>query len=614
MTHATDLSQLHNESDVEQKVVMPMLTLASPKGCGILPVDIRTKADLRQLTIDKRKNARLFYPDYIVTSHGLPVCIVEAKPPSDTLGDAYREARMYAGELNGLFPSKVNPVAIVVATNGAELWLGPADAATPALQLTFDQLFDPTSEAYAQLRHRLDPEAVSGRTKRLWKRLRAQPFRRAVTLLGGSSVRDEEIGINSFGAGIQMRYRHLFNPSTIAERRHVVRHAYVPSRRRDRYVDPIDKLVRAAIPPSVSDATTFENTTVPRELTGRLQDAKSMLGRIALLIGSVGSGKTTFVDHLQEVSLPAELRESTVWIHLDMNACPSAWSEAQRWVLDELIIACRAAYGDGWDTIDTLRKVYSVELARLERGRLQLLKDDPTEYNRRLEAALADWEADKEVTAVAWARHLSGDRGRALVLVLDNGDRRVRDDQLMIFQMAQWLQTRVKCILIVPLRDVTYDLYRHVPPLDTALKDLVFRIEPPGLSAVLNKRISLVLKEMAEQGASGGGTLRYRTPNGIEVSYPVEKQQEYLEAIKRSVFSHDRFVRRLLMGLAGQDIRRAMEIFLEFCTSGHIGEDDILRMTQGGGDVLPYHVVVRVMLRRNRRFYDGESGFIGNIF
>ena len=48
-----------------------------------------------------------------------------------------------------------------------------------------------------------------------------------------------------------------------------------------------------------------------------------------------------------------------------------------------------------------------------------------------------------------------------------------------MFQAAQWLQNTFKCLVILPLRDETYDNHRNEPPLDTALKDLVFRIEPP---------------------------------------------------------------------------------------------------------------------------------------
>ena len=87
------LDELHNESDVEQKFIWPMLTEALPRGFGFSSVEIRTKANLRQLVIGKRESAKLYYPDYVILISGLPVAVVEAKPPGDKLDDAYREAR-----------------------------------------------------------------------------------------------------------------------------------------------------------------------------------------------------------------------------------------------------------------------------------------------------------------------------------------------------------------------------------------------------------------------------------------------------------------------------------------------------------------------------------------
>ncbi len=89
------LSDLHNESDVEQKLLYPLLTYSSPQGLGFPSANVRTKPDIRGLTIEKRKNRKLYYPDYVVVISGLPMLVVEAKPPDDDLEEAYREARLY---------------------------------------------------------------------------------------------------------------------------------------------------------------------------------------------------------------------------------------------------------------------------------------------------------------------------------------------------------------------------------------------------------------------------------------------------------------------------------------------------------------------------------------
>lgn len=44
------------------------------------------------------------------------------------------------------------------------------------------------------------------------------------------------------------------------------------------------------------------------------------------------------------------------------------------------------------------------------------------------------------------------------------------------------------------MRDNTYDLYRDEPPLDTVIKDLVFRIDPPDLLKVIQARLDYLVR------------------------------------------------------------------------------------------------------------------------
>jgi hypothetical protein len=89
----------------------------------------------------------------------------------------------------------------------------------------------------------------------------------------------------------------------------------------------------------------------------------------------------------------------------------------------------------------------------------------------------------------------------------------------------------------------------------------------------------------------------------------------YLASIFKSLYEYDRLIRSLLLGLAGNDLRKAMEIFLEFCKSGHIGAKEFWKIKAERGQwSLPYYVVTRVLLRRSRRYYDGDNSFLANLY
>jgi hypothetical protein len=598
------------ESDVEQKIVMPLLTSDCPSGLGISPRAIRTKPNIRHFSIGKGKEQKLYYPDYIVVLAGLPVLVVEAKAPGEDLEEAYREARLYAAELNSLYPSSLNPASKVICTDGRQLIAGGWDTTCPehSMAITQNAACDPL---FGGLLEYAGAEALERESEALRARLSKRPLFLPTKLVGGHAVRNEEIEHNTFGAALSMDYRHLFNPTTKEERAYIVRNAYVPSRRRQHYVEPIDKIIRAASPPSEAHATLVQNTDDPREIVDVLRRGREVENQILLLVGGVGSGKSTFVDYLREVALTDDLRQSTVWVHLNMNNAPLSRDLVYDWLMGQIIAELQAQHpSTDFDALDVIKKLYSVEVCRLKKGALQLLERDSQEYNRRLADEILRLQSDKSLTSKALIRYLCAERGKLLLVVLDNCDKRVRDEQLLMFQAAQWLQQEYRCITILPLRDETYDNHRFEPPLDTALKDLVFRIEPPLFDKVLGRRIELALQE-----ANGRRELSYYLPNGMRVEYAASEQAYYLLTILRSVLHHDRLIRRLIVGLAGRDLRRAMEIFLQFCTSGHIGEDEILKIRHSKGMyTLPHHVVARVILRGDRRFYDGDSSYVKNLF
>jgi hypothetical protein len=148
--------------------------------------------------------------------------------------------------------------------------------------------------------------------------------------------------------------------------------------------------------------------------------------------------------------------------------------------------------------------------------------------------------------------------------------------------------------------------------LDTALKDLVYRIEPPPFQEVLRKRLGLVISEARRIGPR---SLCY-IAGGATIQLPVEKLERFLHSMMGSLFDHKQYGRKIITGLAGWNIRKAFEIFLEFCRSGYISEQDIFERQVKSGDLvaLPQSTVARVLLRTNRRYYDGDHSFVKNLF
>jgi hypothetical protein len=604
--------QLLTESDVEQKFVYPFLIADPPGGLGFGKVTILTKHNIRRFSIDKGKQQKSYFPDYMVVIAGFPLLVIEAKKPNEDLQNAYREARLYAAELNAVYPSKLNPVSRILVTDGLKFLAGHADTNEPAVRLEYDD-FDVYSQGFSNLHELLRIETLEAEFVRLSKLTKATRLFKPRKMVGGLSIQNEEVGHNTFGATISAEFSSIFNPLTREDRINVVKNAYVTSKRRTRYVEPIDRVVRASMSPSESQSTTIDDTKKPVEVIAPLRKGRQMEHQVLLIVGSVGVGKSTFIDYLQEVALPEDVRSRTVWVHMNMNVAPVSRENIYDWLRSEIVAGCQSAYqGVDFDDLDTMMAVYSSEISKFNKGIGKLLKSNKKEYNSQLASKLAELEANLHQKAVCHSRYCATERNKLLILVLDNSDKRTRDEQLLMFEAAQWLQKEFRALVVLPLREETYDNHRDQPPLDTALKDLVFRIEPPLFHSVLVRRVQMALNRI---GSGKSKSHRFDTPNGFHVEYSASDQAYFLSSIMRSIFEYDYQVRRLIVGLSGKSLRRALEIFLEFCNSGYISEGIILQIIKSEGKhVLPLELVVTVLVRMNRRFYDSDRSFLKNVF
>ncbi|HHH4560532.1 TPA: S1 RNA-binding domain-containing protein [Enterobacter roggenkampii] len=598
-----------SESDIEQKIIFPFLTKNSVDGLGINKEYILTKRNIKSLEIGKGSTKKIYYPDYLIIINGVPVLLVEAKTPGEDLDSAFQEARLYALELNAKYESGLNPLTKIIATDGYEWLAGEWDNNQGSYRLNE---ISPADKVCANFLEEFSFDSLSKLSEEFIAKSEPKRYWKPRRMMGGKAAQNEEVGHNTFGATLISEYGNIFNPNTLNDRQFIAREGYISSRRRDRYTKPIDKIIRAAQPVSNSDSKLIEDTDNPKEIIDKFRGRSPLENKVLLIVGSVGSGKTTFIDHLKEVALPNDIVDSTLWLRFNMNESPVSSEEVYDWLRGKIIQQCALSYPKiDFDLLDTLKKLYSVQINKFNKGEGQLLAGD--EYNRELYKVIKDCKSDLHETALAYTRYCGTERGKLVVIVLDNCDKRTLPEQLLMFQAAQWLQNEFRSLIILPLREETYDNYRDRPPLDTALKDMVFRIEPPLFNYVLHSRVQLVLKEMTRNSSSN--TLSYSLPNGFNVEYSKDERSYYLTSIVNSIFVHDAQIRRMIVGLSGRNIRRALEIFLEFCTSGHITEDEFLKIRQSEGRyALPLHIVTRVLLRLNRRFYDSDNSYLKNIF
>ena len=608
-----ELKDLITESDVEQKFIYPFLTYAKPLGLGLDDSQILTKSLLRQHQIGKGQSKKYYYPDYLITIRGIPLLVVEAKKPGESMEDAYSEARLYAAEVNAAFPHKVNACNFIMVCNGSETWAGFSDTAEPEIKIVFSE-FEPENIKFANLLDFCAREKLESFANLPYVEARGKAkFNTPVSLLGGKRVQNSELEENSFGRTFIFENRTIFDPETEEARKRVVENAYITSAKREQHIEPMYKEIRKFEIPNIGETTPLATET-PTELVQKLSmrvEKKNEAYSLFLIVGNVGSGKTTFVRYFQNVFLQKnhpELSRLCDWVFVNMNGAPVSPEEIYPWLKQQIIMHLKQNHAEiDFSSIEIIKRVFRKDIKEFESGIGALLADEKVSYNKELYSLLSKKQEDSTSYLESLIAFLKGNGGYLPIVVLDNCDKRDKDAQLLMFQVAQWLRTTFKCLVILPMRDSTYDQYRDEPPLDTVVKDLVFRIDPPDLLKVIQARLDYITRITKQTDTT------YVLKNGLSVVIKQEELIEYFKCIMLAI-RNDRMASLVFYRLSDRNTRNGIQLFEDFCKSGHIQSEDILMIRTVGNDSLPHYKFLNALLRRNRKYYNGEESNFVNLF
>ncbi len=332
-----------------------------------------------------------------------------------------------------------------------------------------------------------------------------------------------------------------------------------------------------------------------------------------LLLGSVGSGKTTFLRYTEEISAKKVIQGHIVWLYLDFKRATES-DRPRDFIFRELLRAIEADQEfelGSWD--NSVKHAYAQFIERAKNGHLRLL-----------------YEADKKQFDIDVAREIAKDRDHIepyvekilaqaankhpVFLVIDNVDQFEKEEsQRDIFVEAQAAAKRMGLSVIMALRDATYLLHRNSPSFDAFQVDSLY-IDAPQVLPVLSRRFSYAKKFLEDKSAE------ITTEGGKR--FQVENLAAFLDTVSASLLKDNNGY--LIEVLSGGDIRRALSLVREFLSSGHTSSDRVLWAHALGSEegpkridkrfAFPRHEIFKACVLGQRRFYREEDSLLPDIF
>lgn len=597
-----------NESDVEQKFLYPLLT--HPSFLDIRGKAILTKRSLGVMQfVSKTTLPKNYVPDYVVFFSGFPTCVIEAKEPEVPVEQALAEARLYASVLNANFPPHTNPVLNVVGCNGREFAFGSWDSNEHKKYSVSELLVG--SEALGQVREALGAVALNQHASKIQRALSKTDFVPPSRYVDGQMFVDR-VRPNALAPYLNPIYEMFFRGEDPEKIQLILERAYVDTAELREYDQVLHAMLRQIERTQYGNYQTIQTDrtheyTLTPEIT-RYESEPDARGRLHLIVGSRGSGKSLFIARFFSYLIPDSLKQRAVWFTLDFNLAPSSIENIEDYICEKFI---ECAQNIGFDPyhIDGLNRIFSVELSRLRKGALSVVRDEH-EQQRLLAAELLRLSADKKNFALRLARHITGEANRPLIVAFDNVDRRESDQQLRIFQAAQWFRSETRAFSLLTLRDTTFERFKNEPPLDAFAQISNFYVRPPRFSLVLQKRLILAVDEglkdisEVEQVSSGGARFKYTK----------DQLGTYLRTVYAALFHNEHQVGRVVDALAERDVREALGMFARILASGHFDADKLIGIGMGGEATISHELLIKILMRADYRIYSEDAGFIHNIF
>lgn len=594
-----------------------------------------TEADTRANVLDRLIHEVLEWPREAVSreryskagfldyefSRGVPILVLEAKAEGETFVVPHRkQSAPQKLKISGTLSSDKPTVAALeqVQSYCNERGVRYAVASNGYSFLLFRAITEGTSWRDGECLVFAGPKVIESNFTQFWNllsyeavkdgklddafRLVSAESRQFIRPIQGIVDTDATYARNSLNLELRPYVDRFFGDIAKQSTIEVLKHCYVHSKPVQVIDSDLGLVIRDLIPRFAANAMqirTFvdaEGGNFTEELRAKL-DAARGTGSVVVIIGGIGSGKTTFLRRFFSVVAPELVATNgpVLRLHLDFLGAPDRVDDLDAFVWRSLSEALRARLPD-LAKRETLEIIFSPQLSILK----TVFGATSTHFESRCNEELFKLATDPKAFCLACLRYVCTLQ-RLPMIVLDNVDQLGNDIQAHIFTTAEYFANHLGCFSILVLREETYAAAQMQKQL-TAYTIKPYHLSSPSFRLMIQLRI-----DYATNDASKAQTTQHHEQTSQEIL-------EFFHLLRSSVFGKNHNIMRLLEAVSFGNMRFALDMFNSFITSGATNMPKILDKFRHGGYNVPFHEFAKSVILGDYRFYKESRSPIMNVF
>ena len=600
---------LHSESDTRAKVIDRMLVhvLNWPElnivrepytDAGFLDYKLVTQRPIAVLEAKKTGDTFLLPPD-VATTRALTVGGIIRTVKN--IKEHIDQATSYCSAAGVPFAIVTNGFQWLVfvgsRTDGEEVLKGKLlvfrsleDIHTRFIE--FWSLLSYASVVDNSLRRALLPEAMANAN-----------YRRVVDEL---HHRNDKVTRNVLGSSLAPIIQQYMGEIAGDDTRDLLRHLFVNSRSLSAMFKEVSHDISLELSKTINGTNDIARSKEVSDLRaaakGKIGKALTLKnrGEVVLLLGRVGSGKTTFVDHFLRVEAK-KLFKGHIIVSLDFRDLVLG-GDIKQFFFDKVRHVLSRNEQFAALVGKNIKKIFAAEIRELTLGPLATMaKNNPRKYEEQIAGLLQGIYSDTPRYYSRSLNFLADKLGIRCLLVFDNVDQLDFKLQQDIFAFAHAISVNTHAISLLTMWEETFVRSKRTGTLATYPTG-GYHLPPVSVVDIISKRLTFIVDELRNEGLS-----KQILPNPNQA----EKLASFLSIVNGSIMHDRKHARFFLESIAMGNLRKAMQIFSSFLVSGHTDANKILSIR---GYYIPLHEFIKSIGLEDNRNYQSDLSPILNLF